>query len=57
MAKGVEDTAFYCYNRFAALNEVGGDPGPFRRERGGIPPILQSKTKTLARRYAGQFNP
>lgn len=28
-AKGVEDTAFYCYNRFVALNEVGGDPGIF----------------------------
>lgn len=27
MAKGVEDTAFYCYHRFVALNEVGGDPG------------------------------
>jgi (1->4)-alpha-D-glucan 1-alpha-D-glucosylmutase len=26
MAKGVEDTAFYCYNRLAALCEVGGDP-------------------------------
>jgi (1->4)-alpha-D-glucan 1-alpha-D-glucosylmutase len=26
MAKGVEDTAFYTFNRFAALNEVGGDP-------------------------------
>jgi (1->4)-alpha-D-glucan 1-alpha-D-glucosylmutase len=26
MAKGVEDTAFYCYNRLVALNEVGGDP-------------------------------
>ncbi len=26
MAKGVEDTAFYCYNRLTALNEVGGDP-------------------------------
>lgn len=25
-AKGVEDTAFYCYGRFVALNEVGGDP-------------------------------
>ena len=24
MAKGVEDTAFYRYNRFVALNEVGG---------------------------------
>ncbi|MDP9068923.1 MAG: malto-oligosyltrehalose synthase [Actinomycetota bacterium] len=29
MAKGVEDTMFYVYNRFVALNEVGGDPGRF----------------------------
>jgi (1->4)-alpha-D-glucan 1-alpha-D-glucosylmutase len=29
MAKGVEDTAFYCYHRLVALNEVGGDPGRF----------------------------
>jgi (1->4)-alpha-D-glucan 1-alpha-D-glucosylmutase len=27
MAKGVEDTAFYCFNRLVSLNEVGGDPG------------------------------
>jgi len=26
MAKGVEDTAFYRFNRMVALNEVGGDP-------------------------------
>lgn len=26
MAKAVEDTAFYTYARFLALNEVGGDP-------------------------------
>jgi (1->4)-alpha-D-glucan 1-alpha-D-glucosylmutase len=26
MAKGVEDTAFYCYNRMVGLNEVGGAP-------------------------------
>ena len=32
MAKGVEDTAFYVYNRFVSLNEVGGSP-----ERFGIP--------------------
>lgn len=31
MAKGVEDTAFYCFNRMIALNEVGGSP-----ERGGV---------------------
>ncbi|MBK9307932.1 MAG: malto-oligosyltrehalose synthase [Nitrospira sp.] len=29
MAKGAEDTAFYCYHRFIALNEVGGNPGRF----------------------------
>jgi len=39
MAKGLEDTAFYIYNRLASLNEVGGDPerfgtsvGSFHRE-------------------------
>lgn len=26
MAKGIEDTFFYAYNRFVAANEVGGDP-------------------------------
>ena len=29
MAKGVEDTAFYRWQRFVALNEVGGDPATF----------------------------
>ncbi len=29
MAKGVEDTAFYSFNRLLALNEVGGDPDCF----------------------------
>jgi len=33
MAKGLEDTVFYVYNRLAALNEVGGDPAQF-----GTPP-------------------
>lgn len=26
MAKGMEDTSFYVYNRLISLNEVGGDP-------------------------------
>jgi (1->4)-alpha-D-glucan 1-alpha-D-glucosylmutase len=38
MAKGVEDTAFYRYNRFVALNEVGGAP-----ERFGLTPALFHK--------------
>ncbi|MBE9077435.1 malto-oligosyltrehalose synthase [Romeria aff. gracilis LEGE 07310] len=29
MAKGVEDTLFYVYNRFISLNEVGGSPEHF----------------------------
>jgi (1->4)-alpha-D-glucan 1-alpha-D-glucosylmutase len=29
MAKGVEDTTYYRYTRFIALNEVGGDPARF----------------------------
>ncbi|HET9257150.1 MAG TPA: malto-oligosyltrehalose synthase [Pseudonocardiaceae bacterium] len=32
MAKGVEDTAFYRWTRFVALNEVGGDPALFGLE-------------------------
>ncbi|MGB8352915.1 MAG: malto-oligosyltrehalose synthase [Chthoniobacteraceae bacterium] len=35
MAKGVEDTAFYIYNRLTALNEVGGEP-----ERFGMAPAV-----------------
>ena len=34
MAKGIEDTAYYRYARFVALNEVGGDPAEF-----GIAPV------------------
>jgi (1->4)-alpha-D-glucan 1-alpha-D-glucosylmutase len=33
MAKGVEDTAFYVFNRLVSLNEVGGEPDRF-----GVPP-------------------
>ncbi|HKV76540.1 MAG TPA: malto-oligosyltrehalose synthase [Candidatus Sulfotelmatobacter sp.] len=29
MAKGLEDTAFYRYNRLVSLNEVGGNPSRF----------------------------
>ncbi|MGH8800744.1 MAG: malto-oligosyltrehalose synthase [Casimicrobiaceae bacterium] len=28
-AKGVEDTAFYTFNRLVSLNDVGGDPAQF----------------------------
>ena len=35
-AKGIEDTAFYVYNRLTSLNEVGGDPGRFGRDPADI---------------------
>ena len=28
-AKGIEDTAFYNFNRLVSLNDVGGDPDQF----------------------------
>ena len=44
MAKGVEDTAFYRYNRFISLNEVGGSPGIF----GSTPEAFHEKTASMA---------
>ena len=56
-AKGVEDTAFYRWNRFVALNEVGGDPSRFSlsvaafheanlpRSRGGLLATTTHDTK------------
>jgi (1->4)-alpha-D-glucan 1-alpha-D-glucosylmutase len=43
MAKGVEDTAYYRWTRFVAVNEVGGDPDRF-----GLP--LADFHRALARR-------
>src|SRR5262249_44939815 len=38
-AKGLEDTAFYVYNRLLSLNEVGGDPARF-----GVAPAALHRT-------------
>jgi (1->4)-alpha-D-glucan 1-alpha-D-glucosylmutase len=46
MAKGVEDTAFYRYNRFAALNEVGGAPDRF-----GLAPASFHKANAARARH------
>lgn len=43
MAKGVEDTALYCYDRLVSLNEVGGDPTRF-----GITPEVFHAENTKA---------
>jgi (1->4)-alpha-D-glucan 1-alpha-D-glucosylmutase len=55
-AKGLEDTAFYDYNRFVGLNEVGGEPAIFgvaaeefheaMRERQRLWPASMSATST-----------
>ena len=47
MAKGVEDTAFYRYNRFVALNEVGGAPDRF----GLAPPVFHKANAARAQRW------
>ena len=46
MAKGVEDTAFYRYNRFVALNEVGGAPDRF-----GVDPAIFHKANAARAQY------
>ena len=46
MAKGVEDTAFYVYNRLVSLNDVGGDPGEF-----GFPPARFHKASSHRARH------
>jgi (1->4)-alpha-D-glucan 1-alpha-D-glucosylmutase len=47
MAKGVEDTAFYRFNRLIALNEVGGAP-----ERFGVGlDVFHAKMRERARLY------
>ena len=49
MAKGVEDTAFYRWNRFVALNEVGGDPARF----GVVPAEFHAAIADREARLAG----
>jgi (1->4)-alpha-D-glucan 1-alpha-D-glucosylmutase len=53
MAKGVEDTAFYQYNRLISLNEVGGEPG-----RGTFDPVatLHERNERIARDWPHTMN-
>jgi (1->4)-alpha-D-glucan 1-alpha-D-glucosylmutase len=46
MAKGLEDTTFYIYNRLVSLNDVGGDPGEF-----GFPPARFHKASAHRARH------
>lgn len=45
MAKGVEDTAFYNYNRLISVNEIGSDPG-----RAGFDGLAEFHADSAARR-------
>lgn len=42
-AKGIEDTAFYVYQRFVSLNEVGGDPAVFGVSPGTVHAYLKDR--------------
>ncbi len=52
-AKGVEDTAFYRFNRLVSLNEVGGDPGRF----GAPPKALHAYFADRRGRWARALSP
>jgi (1->4)-alpha-D-glucan 1-alpha-D-glucosylmutase len=51
MGKGVEDTAFYRYNRLVCLNEVGGDPARFSLS----PEEFHEANAERAKRFPGQL--
>ncbi len=46
MAKSMEDTSFYTYNRLASLTEVGGDPRTFGFSLNAFHAASQDRAKT-----------
>lgn len=52
IAKGLEDTAFYVYNRLLSLNEVGGDP----EEVGLTPEIFHRRIRTRRQLWPHTMN-
>jgi (1->4)-alpha-D-glucan 1-alpha-D-glucosylmutase len=44
-AKGIEDTAFYLFNRLLSLNEVGSDPTRFGLEPGQVHDWLRERQR------------
>ncbi len=46
MAKGLEDTSFYRYNRLVSLNDVGGDPRTFGFSVGAFHGASQDRART-----------
>jgi (1->4)-alpha-D-glucan 1-alpha-D-glucosylmutase len=45
MAKSVEDTAYYRYNRLVSLNEVGGEPNQFGVSPSAFHHVLQQQQR------------
>ena len=56
-AKGVEDTAFYTFNRLVSLNEVGGDPEQFGIHRARVPSRQRGAAAALAAHDARDLHP
>lgn len=44
-AKGIEDTAFYVYNRLLSLNEVGSDPTVFGHEPSHVHALMRERQR------------
>ncbi len=57
MAKGVEDTVFYIYNRLVSLNEVGGEPERFGARARDLPPPQPGARRAVAARDARARRP
>lgn len=53
MAKGVEDTSFYNYNRLLSMNEVGGEPG--RSDFDGLAEF-HARNERIAREWPDTIN-
>jgi (1->4)-alpha-D-glucan 1-alpha-D-glucosylmutase len=45
MAKSLEDTAFYRYNRLVSLNEVGGEPNQFANRPSAFHHLMQQQQR------------
>ena len=53
MAKGLEDTAFYRYNRLVSLNDVGSDLHRFGITMRGVSSRQSGAPARLAAHHAG----
>ena len=51
-AKGVEDTAFYVFNRLVSLNEVGGEPGRFGWKPEAVHEFFRTRSEMPRRAFA-----